>query len=87
MYLETVQPTREFWIGNQGPKSHNSGRLERFPNGVVKGRPNLANKPALPVRPGAVAEKGDCNPGFEVDPEGATAESKMPDRMGRKMPA
>jgi hypothetical protein len=87
LYLETAQLGRELWFGNQAMTSHDSGRLERFPNGVVKRRPNLPDKPALPVWPGAVAQKGDSNLGFQVDPEGATAESKMPDRSRGKMPA
>jgi hypothetical protein len=45
----------------------------------VKSRTNFADQLALSVGPGAVGEQDDCDPRIQVDPERASAESKVAD--------
>jgi hypothetical protein len=59
--------------------------LKSFSHRVVKGGPNLADQLTLPVGPGSVGEKHDCNPGFKVDPKGTSAIAKMSNGLRGKV--
>jgi hypothetical protein len=58
------------------------GELKRLPNGIMEGRPYLANQLTRrggPIGPGPVGEQHNSHGGIEVDPKGAPAEAEVTD--------
>ena len=62
-------------------------RLQSLTDGIMEGWTYLANQLAFAIRPGSICEQDDGNLGIEVDPQGASAESEVPNRVGGEVAA
>jgi len=62
-------------------------RLQCLTDGIMEGWTYVANQLAFAIGPGAICEQDDGNLGIEVDPQGASAESEVPNRVGGEVAA
>jgi len=62
-------------------------RLQSLTDSIMEGWTYVANQLAFAIGPGAVCEQDHGNLGIEVNPERASAESEVPNRVGGEVAA